>query len=131
MFAIEYSADDVVKILGAVVATLMALGGIAVNVIVALRTGRKVDENTKITQAAAGAVAEVARKASVIEGHVNSQSSTSAAEIAGLREQVSLMHDLLAQSQTVSVQLAAASAPIPNGIPVVERRVRESDKDPK
>lgn len=138
LVALTYTADDILKIIGALGVFLGIAGGIAVNIIVALRTGKKVDENTKITEKG---IAEVSAKADVISGHVNSQASAADAKITALTNHVEMLKAMLDTAEitarsaqqnaarALDTAAAAVASPVPNGFPVVERRVRSTDKD--
>jgi hypothetical protein len=145
-----YTAPEVIAIIAAIGGLVITVASQIGNLIIAWRTSQKVSENTKVTTEG---LAEVSAKADVITGHVNSQASTSAAEIAGLRQQIDMMHAMLADSKQTAAVLASAAAHTAVSVPIVNgtapdpsaqethatmqeihaavtepRRVRESDK---
>lgn len=116
-YATTYTAAEMLAIIAAVGAGLVAVLTAVGNMIVAIRTSQKLDENTKVTTEG---LREVSAKADVISGHVNSQASTSKAEIDGLRAQVATMHEMLSRSDRQAAVLAAAAIPPVNIQPQIE-----------
>lgn len=91
-------------------ALVAAIGGQIVNIIVALKTGAKVDENTRVTKDTKESLAAVAEKAAVIEGHVNSAASTYQEKIRSLEEQNKLLERFASEQREIARTLATADA---------------------
>jgi hypothetical protein len=85
----SFDSGDIVIVVGAV-------GVVITNIIAALKTNR--------------AVSEVSAKADVIAGHVNSAATSQAKTIDGLRAEVSLLREMLAEKTQVAAVLAQATS---------------------
>lgn len=127
--AVTYTASEITAFTIAVAALVTALGAVIVNIIIAVRQTRKVEENTALTQ-------EVKASVKVVEGHVNSAASKAQAEnealtreIAAARQQLSELKQiaaLLAQERAIaSASMALAQAP------VMETHLKEIEKNTK
>lgn len=55
----EYNSDQVLAMVGSIGVLITALGAVIVNIIVAMKTGKKVDESIKNQQVLSGQIAEV------------------------------------------------------------------------
>lgn len=106
VLATTYTAEDLIKIMTAAGVLLGIAGGIVVNIIVASRTSKKVDDNTAIT---AKGLADVKQTAAVIEGHVNSQITKYVTEIEALRNENGALKQTLADTKTTAAVLAASA----------------------
>lgn len=151
VFALTYTAPEVIAILAAAGGFVITIASQLGNLIIAWRTSQKVSENTDVTKAG---IAKLGAQAEVINGHVNSKASASDAKIDALQQQLELMRSMLAEKQQTAAVLAAAVAHPPQvqaqtaapAVPdpavqemattvqeihsaVTERRVREADKD--
>jgi hypothetical protein len=100
--ATAFSAPEWLTIITAISALVVVVGGVIVNVVVALRT-KAVAVETK------AAVVEVDKKADVITGHVNSAAAASAAKIDGLEKEIVLIRSMLADSDKRAALLAQAA----------------------
>lgn len=109
-------------------ALITAIGGQIVNIIVAWKTTKKVEE-VKAT------VEEVKTKAEVIVGHVNSEKTAAQGREATLEAENVLLRQIIAEkketamllAQSVATTLPAASAPAP---PPVEMKIVNTPEDP-
>jgi hypothetical protein len=77
----SYSSSEVLTIIGAVGGLVTLIGGVIVNIIVTLRTNRKLDVNTAVTQ-------DVSAKADVITGHVNGAAAAAVAKMAAQQAEI-------------------------------------------
>lgn len=85
-----------IEIATVAVALVTAIGAATVNIIVALRTERKLDANTADT--------------AVILGHVNSKATLDAARIASQNQEILQLRQLLVESEVRARLLAQATA---------------------
>lgn len=99
-----FTAPVIVALLAGVAALVTALGTAVASVIVAVRTSRKVDENTRITQT-------VASDVKVVEGHVNSAATASAMREAAYQKEVAALNQTVAELKQTAVLLAQAAVP--------------------
>lgn len=79
-----YTASDIVTFIAAFGVLATGIGAVIVNIIVALKQGKKVDE-------VINAVAKVQSETAVITGHVNSAATEAKAKIAALEAKVEMM----------------------------------------
>ena len=98
-----YPVSDVAMIVGVVIGGLTSLAVAVGNIVVAVRNGRKVDENTALT--AAG----IART-EVVVGHVNSESTRAQGQIAALQKENDILREVLADKRKTAEMLAQAAA---------------------
>lgn len=100
---VTYTAPEVLTIIAAIGVLVTGVGAAIVNIIVALRTGRQLEENTAIT-------AEVSAKADVITGHVNSAATAAAAKIDALQQELQALRAHLSENKETAALLAQATA---------------------
>jgi hypothetical protein len=105
-----YSSTEVVTIIAAITGLLTTLSVAIVNIVVVLRTGRKVDDNTALTHAIGIKTDAVKTQADVIERQTNGAASAAAAMIADLQRQVIALHASMADHKQTAALLAAAVA---------------------
>jgi len=104
------TAAEIVTVISAIGVLIAAIGSVTVNVIMALRTGVKVEQTT-------AAVAELSAKTDVVAGHVNSAATKSAEQIVALQAQLTSMAAQLAEKKETAALLvqslgqAAAAKP--------------------
>lgn len=107
--ATAFTAPEWVTIIVAIIGGVTVVGGVAVNIIVALRT-RAVAVETK------EAVAEVHAQGEVIKGSVNGAAHASLAKIEALQREITLLREDKAEKKEMVdtlMQAVATSTPAP------------------
>lgn len=103
-----YTPTEIVTIVAAVTGLLTTLSVAIVNIVVAVRTGRKVDENTALTHANGQTTIAIKEKADIIEKQTNGAAAAAAAMIADLQRQVTSLHAAMAEHKQTAALLAQA-----------------------
>lgn len=93
------TTPEIALLITAATALVVAIGGQTVNIIIALKTAGKVDDNTEVTKKTQERVIAVAEKAAVIEGHVNSAAAAYQEKIRSLQEQNALLQTMIGEQQ--------------------------------
>lgn len=97
-----YTATEIATFIAAIGVLITGIGAVIVNIIVALKQGRKSDEIIK-------AVAGVDTEAKIISGHVNSAASEAKAKITALEAKVEMM----AKTATDIKEAVLLNTPVP------------------
>jgi hypothetical protein len=113
-----YTPTEVLVILGGVGGLVTTLGAAIVNIVVALRTNKKLDANTAMTQV-------VSAKADVITDHVNGAASSAAAKIEALQQENQLLRAQIADHKETAALLAQAVVQAP--APILREAHRATD----
>lgn len=106
--------SEITALTVAAVAFVTAVGVAIVNIITAAGAARQRQEQTN-------KIDETLRKTAVIEGHVNSEKTRAAGEIATLQKEVLLLRELMADKKETAALLAQSAVqakPIPAAAPL-------------
>lgn len=95
----NFSSNEILAIIAALSALIVALGTATATIILAVRQGAAVKENTALTH-------EMSAKTDVIVGHVNSKATADAAKIESLTQQIAVLKGVAADNKEIAALLA-------------------------
>jgi hypothetical protein len=108
--AAVYTAPEWLLIIGGLVTLVAAIGGVIVNVIMAVKTKTVVDAIHATTTGAQTTTNDTLAEAKVITGHVNSQASLQNAKIDALQKDLELFKTIVADMKQAAALLAQKAA---------------------
>jgi len=105
---VSYSSTEVVTILAALGVLTSTIGASIVSIVVAVRTGKKMDDNTAVTLAASQSTHRIEGKTDVISTQTNGAAARAAAMIEDLQRQVVSLTASMAEHKQTAALLAQA-----------------------
>lgn len=111
-----YTSAEVLTIIAAIGGLMTMFSAAVVNIIVALRNGRKLDANTKVTEA-------VNAKADVITTHVNGAATVAQATIDSQRQEITHLRAVIGEQKQAALLAHVIAAR-------TERPHRATDPEP-
>lgn len=117
-----YDSSEVLQIVGSIGILITALGAVIVNIIVAVRTGKKVDDSLKASQIISSQVQEVH---TITNSNLSTVKSELAQAIGQLNEMKVFVNDLKNERDKLAT-ITALNTPAPNSNSTSESEVLDS-----